>query len=215
MYLIDETYFIKNLVVPDSAPSLDIPNNEQSLEVYIDEYARQLLQKSLGHILFAELDGEVENGELKDTAPTKWKDLVNGKTYSYLGEDYEWKGLLFTEGAFKGSVLAYYVFLKWHEDQLSTMSSMGEVKGNAVNSTAVNSTAKHVKLWNKYMEMYQGLKPSSYTFSQKNGVDFHDYFNGNNGGYVSLLEFIGHHEDDYPDAAMTPEFEGFKNSLGL
>lgn len=214
MYLIDGTYFIKNLVVPNSNASLDIPNNEVSLEVYIDEFARQLLQKSLGHVLFTELDSHISNGVLGGNAPTKWNDLVNGKTYTHDGESYTWKGLLFIEGAFKGSILAHYVYLKWHEDQLSTMSSMGEIKGKAINSQSVNSTSKHVKLWNEYIEMYQGSKGNTYTFSRKNGIDFHDYYNGTGSGYVCLLDFLSHNESDYPDALMTLE-EGVKNTMGI
>ncbi|MGB0896887.1 MAG: hypothetical protein ACPGRW_06165 [Flavobacteriaceae bacterium] len=216
MYLIDSTYFIKDLIVPNKGVSLDIPNNEESLDQYIDKYARQLLQNALGSVLFDELDSNITNGILDPGADQKWKDLVNGKSYTLSGTAYKWKGLLFTEGAFKGSILAQYTYYHWHLDQLSRMSRMGEVKGSAVNAQAVNSTSKSVKVWNQYIEMYQGYQSQGYTFSYVNGVPFHDYFNTNNSSdYVCLLEFLIHNETDYPDAAIRVEKDGFKNSMGL
>ena len=216
MYLIDETYFRKDLVVPDSAPSLDIPCNEQSIEMYIDRYARQLLQNALGNVLFDELDSEIVNGSLKSSATQKWKDLVNGRSYTYNGQPYKWKGLLINEGAFKASILAQYTFIHWHIDQLSEMSSFGEVKGSSINSEMVNSTAKSVKVWNDFITMYQGnAQASNYSFSYRNGVPFHDYHSGNKSDYVCLLDYLTHNESDYPDASKLVEVEGYQNTMGL
>lgn len=216
MYLIDETYFIKDLAVPNSKPSLDIPDNEVAFEVYIDKYARLLLQNALGNVLFDDLNSDIENGSLKSDADQKWKDLVNGKSYEYNGKTFKWKGLLFTEGAFKGSVLAQYTYYHWHLDQISQMSGIGEVKGNAVNTTNVNSTRRSVKVWNEYIEMYQGgAAQDSYKFSYVNGIPFHDYFTQDVSDYVSLLTFLRHNETDYPNALMKIEKEGCKNTFGI
>lgn len=216
MYLIDYTYFIKDLVVPNSTPSLDIPNNDKSLEMYIDKYARLLLQNALGTILFDELDSNIENGSLKSNADQKWKNLVNGKSYTYNDKTYKWKGVMFTEGAFKGSVLAYYTYYHWHLEQISQMSDMGEVKGNAVNATNVNSTYRSVKVWNEYIEMYQGgAIQDAYKFTCVNGVPFHDYYTQNVSDYVSLLTFLSHNKTDYPNALMKVEKEGYENTFGL
>lgn len=216
MYLIDESYFIKDLNVPKSGASRDVPNNETSLEWYIDKYARQLLQNALGNVLFDELNSNITGGDLDAGADQKWKDLVNGKAYTFSGKNYKWKGLIYTEGTFKGSVLAQYTYYKWHLDQLSQMSGFGEVKGKAVNSQAVNATSKSVQLWNDYITMYQGSAcAESYKLSIVNGVPFYDYFTPNNSDYVSLIEYLAHHEYDYPDALMKIEEEGYQNTMGL
>lgn len=216
MYLIDETYFIKEISTPNKGVSVDVPNNELSLEWYIDKYARLLLQNALGNVLFDELDSDITNGTLDTDADQKWKDLVNGKSYTFSGKSYKWKGLIFTEGVFKGSILAHYTYYQWHLDQLSKMSGFGEVKGSAVNSQAVNSTSKSVKIWNEYITMYQGaVNTESCKVSVINGVPFYDYFITNNNDYVCLLEFLAHNETDYPEALMKVEAEGYENSIGL
>lgn len=216
MYLIDKAYFVRDLAVPNIQPSLDIPNNEVSFDWYIDRYARQLLQNALGNFLFDELDSQITDGALNSNADQKWKDLVNGKSYTKDNYDLKWKGLIYEEGAFKGSVLAYYTYYHWHLEQMSRMSAMGEVKGKAVNTTAVNSTATSVKIWNKYIMMYQGIcnerKPS---FSIVRGVPFTDYYYQRDSDYVSLLGFLADHEEDYPNALKLIEREGINNTFGL
>lgn len=218
MYLIDESYFIKDLQVPNKGVSLDVQGNDVSLEWYIDKYARQLLQNALGNVLFDDLNSDITNGALDAGADQKWKDLVNGKSYTYHGKTYKWKGLIFTEGAFKGSILAQYTYYHWHKDQLSRMSGMGETKGSAVNSQAVNSTSKSVKSWNDYISMYQGnvstTRPCSVSYA--NGIPFYDYYNASvDSDYVCLLDFLTHNETDYPDAQLRIEAEGYENTMGL
>ena len=216
MYLIDETYFIREINVPYKEPSLDVPTNELSLEWYIDKYARQLLQNALGNVLFDDLNSNITNGNLDTGAPQKWKDLVNGKSYTFSGTDYKWKGLIFTEGTFKGSVLAQYTYYQWHKAQLSQMSGIGEIKGSAANSQAVNSTSKSVEVWNNYITMYQGdVSQGDYTLGYVRGVAFYDYYSNNKSDYVCLFDFLSHHESDYPDALMKREAEGYQNTMGI
>lgn len=215
MYLIDESYFIKDLIIPTTG-GLDVQDTNNPFSGWIDKYARQLLQNALGHVLFDELDSQIVNGKLKNDADQKWKDLVTGVSYTFGGKSYKWKGLLFTEETFKGSVLALYTYYHWHIEQLSRMSGLGEVKGNAANATNVNSTSRSVKVWNEYIDMYQGnLDRQSYEFSYIRGIPFHDYFYHNESDYVSLLRFLAHNKLDYPNALRRIEQEGYKNSMGL
>lgn len=215
MYLIDTTYFSQDLQVPNAEESLDINNNDNSFDIYIDKYARLLLQKALGFELFEELNENITNGDIVGTAPLKWLNLVNGCSYTFSGKDYRWKGLRFTEGGFKGSVLAHYVYYYWHLDQLTTMSAFGEVKGSAVNSVTANSTNKSIKVWNEFLKMYQGVTTDiNLKVSLRNGVPFYDYFDGDNDDYVCLLTFLSHNNTDYPNAKLK-NVGGIKNSLGL
>tara|TARA_R110002153_G_scaffold236215_1_gene390338 strand:- start:235 stop:879 length:645 start_codon:yes stop_codon:yes gene_type:complete len=214
MYLIDETYLTRELSTPNTESGVDIDSSGNSITEYIDKYARLLLQNALGNVLFATLDGEIEDGNLKEEAPQKWKDLVDGTQYDYSGETYTWKGLRTIEGAFKESVLAYYVYYHYFLNNLSQVSSFGEVKASSVNSENVNPSAKLVATWNKYVKLYQGDRnrvEGNLTFVK--GVPFYDYYSGN-GGYVDLIQFLEHKESDYLDAAKKME-RGYLNLLGV
>lgn len=213
MYLIDETYFIQDITIP-TTDNLDVVGTDNTLSQFIDKYARLLLKNALGITLFNLFDESLENGELKEDADQKWKDLVNGKTYTDNGSTKVWKGLLFTEGVFKGSVLAHYTYYHWYLWQMSQISNFGEVKGSTVNAISVNETTKLVQIWNEFIQMYQGSSETKATYSVMNGVPFTDYFSANNNEDVSLLQFLIDNDTDYPDAFLKHE-EGLKNQLGL
>lgn len=214
MYLIDETYLTREMYTPNTESGVDIASTGNSVTEYIDKYSRLLLQRALGNVLFAQLDEQIESGILKSDAPQKWKDLVNGVTYTYSGDTYTWKGLLTKEGAFKESVLAYYVYYNYFLNNLSQVSSFGEVKASSVNSENVNPTAKSIAIWNKYVKLYQGDRTKidgTLTFERE--IPFYDYQSESN-GYVNLIKFLEHKETDYPNASKLLE-HGYINSLGI
>lgn len=213
MYIIDETYFIQNLTVP-TTDNLDVVGTDNTLSQFIDKYARLLLKNALGITLFNLFDQDLTDGSLKAGADQIWKDLVNGKTYTDNGVTKVWKGLKFTEGVFKGSVLAHYTYYHWYLWQMSQISNFGEVKGSTVNAINVNENTKLVQIWNEFTQMYQGNSETIGTYSIKNGVPFYDYFSVNNNEDVSLLQFLIDNDTDYPNALLKHE-EGFKNQLGL
>jgi hypothetical protein len=206
MYLINEANFTREISVPNLTSSQS--GNAERLNLYGDEKPRLLLQKALGNVLFAELNAEVENGVLKLTAPQKWKDLVNGKVY----DGKVWKGLNYSEGSFKVSLLAYYTYWYW----LNELDS-SNYQTQAKNADNINPTSNLVDVWNKFLEMYQGLNVYNLpTVSYRNGTTFVDYFNKQNSNYVSLLQFLAENPDDFPN----PQLYYFNaisnsNSLGL
>lgn len=213
MYLIDASYFIREIHVPNVNESNT--DSGVKLEYFIDEKVRLLLStKALGNVLFTEFNGYVANGVLSNTAPQKWKDLVNGKTYTKDGESYVWEGLLQTKGTFPKSLLAYYTYYYWLMDNVSLLGGVGEVRGEAKNAISVNSTQRLVKVWEDFVKMYQGENACyngvKYIY---NGVPITDYYNQNSGNYVSLLQYLYDNETDYPDATL--EMFEFKNQLGL
>ena len=219
MWLVNNEYFIKNLSVPASlkgSGGLDISSNEDPFEPYIDKYGRLLAQKALGNILFDQLDAAIDaNGNLNAGADQKWKDLVNGKSYTYNDKSYKWKGLIYTEGTFKGSVLAHFIFYNWRIEKLSRTSAMGQTTGEAVNQTQVDSTPSVVDIWNEFIEMYQGdIYASGGAVSYINGIPFIDYAS-NESDYVSLLTFLSHNEETYPDATKYIFKEGYQNTLSI
>lgn len=212
MYIIDETYFIKELRIPNTS-EIDVSGSDAPFVMWIDQYARLCLQDALGSDLFIDFDSDVTAGVLDAGAEQRWKNLVNGVDYTYQGKDYSWKGLIFTEGTFKGSVLAYFVYCHWLEYQLSQQTGLGESRGEAVNSMSANSTHRYVTTWNTFVKMYQGRTTATSTLTYVKGVPFYDYFGDNPTGYVSLIDFLKHNETDYPDAALK-EYN-YQNTFGL
>lgn len=214
MYLINETYLTREMYTPNTGGGVDISSADNKVAQYIDKYARLLLQNALGNVLFAELDVHILDGNLKDDAPQKWKDFINGVEYSYSGETYTFKGVLSTEGAFKESVLAYYCYYHYMKDNFTQTTSFGESVSSSVNSETVNGSSKLINIWNKYVDLYQGNRTKVQgTLSYKNGVPFYDYFNDNN-GYVNLIQYLEHRSDVYQNASLRLE-DGFLNSFGL
>ena len=75
-YIIDETYFVRKYLVPNSQELNTGANKE--LQGYIDSMARLCLKDALGNVLFKDFDSNVTKGNLSSSAPQKWLNLVNG-----------------------------------------------------------------------------------------------------------------------------------------
>lgn len=201
MYLIDDTYFQKELNVPN-VNEMD-SDTLTSLNISIDRYVRQFLQDALGYTLFTELDSYITDGVLDSGAPQKWLDLVNGKD--------QWKGLKFEEGTYKGSVLAKYVFYFWLKDAVSLLTGTGEKTITATDALAVNSIQRLTNVWNDFVVDNQGnyhLNKWSY------GYDYYylNYSPCNDVNYP-LVRFLSDNSEDYPDA--NKKVYEIKNQLGL
>jgi len=215
MYIIDQTYFIKEL----SIPNLNEMDSDtlSSLDVMVDDYVRLLLQNLLGYELFNDLDSNIENGVLKEDAAQKWVDLVNGVEYTKDSKTHFWNGLIYKRGLHNHSLLAKYVFYYWLKDSVSLLTGTGEKSITASNMIAVNSNQRMLNVWNSFVEDYQynyckTLAPSEY---YHNGVLIIDWLGNNQkeNQYVSLVKFISDHESDYPNAPKMLYNE--QNQLGL
>ena len=213
MYLIDASYFNRETAIPNVNELQG--NASTELTLFIDDKVRLLLQNVLGFELFTDLDSDITNGVLKTDAEQKWKNLVNGVTYTKEGKQYRWKGLLYTEGTFKSSLLADYVYYFWLENEVSNMTGVGEVVQVSKNAVSVNSTQRLIKTWNRFVnavnggEIY-GRRGVSYLH---NGVLVTDWMNGVSSNYVDLFTFLKENQTDYPNAPFTC-FE-YKNQFGL
>ena len=219
MYLIDETYFRRELQVPGTQEIRSEVISE--LEMFIDEKAREILKRSLGNVLFADFDQYVDaDGTLNSSAPQKWQNLVNGSTYTFAGTEYAWQGLTFTEGAYKVSLLAYYTFYHWLRNHTTSVGTIGEYRGEAKNVRQVSSSYRASRVYNKFVRMYQGR----YRYQRYYGDAFGYYNNASpttiisteqglriigyyglddlRDGFVSLITFLLQNDDDYPDAAL-------------
>lgn len=157
--IIDTTYFQKQpLFVPNTrlVPSLgdNVPSNISELESAIENLEYQLLLSCLGIEQYTELKEQFEtNGDLKPDALEKWKSLVNGKG---LENGRYWKGLRYTVGTNKNSLIANYVFYNFLLNDEYPYSTTGLQRPNSENSTDVNGVSKLVREWNKFVFYYQG-----------------------------------------------------------
>lgn len=212
-YLIDETYFQRELFVPN-ADDQD-RGAYKELQEFIDEKSRLCLKEALGYVLFKELDSYIDDGNLEGSAPSIWGNLVNGVEYTVNGNTYKWEGLISTEGAFKRSLLANYTYYYWLYYNQSTMSGVGEVVLNAKNAINVNSTQRLVSTWNTFLQMYQGNKTQSgYNKYYHKGIKVIDYIGGGtDDNYVHLIKFLSDNNEYYPNAAL--KLHKPKNQLGL
>jgi len=209
MYITDKDYFIKSIYVPN----VEEHNSEASveLEASIDRYSRQFLKLTLNNVLFSDLDSYITDGVLQLGAPQKWLNLVNGCDYLIGSDTYTWKGLIQTEGLFKESILADYVYLNHYQTEANTMT--GQVILEAKNGMHISPTAHLVTIWNEFVDKYQGStcnQPKQYFH---NGILFTDYYGNRASGYVSYLQFLTDNKEDYPDFAA-PQL-AYKNSFGL
>lgn len=212
MYLIDETYFIKELSVPN-INEMD-SDNLTILKQYTDQYSRQLLQNALGYVLFNDLDSYIDNGVLDVLAPQKWLDLVNGVEYTKDGKQYKWRGLKYTEGLHKSSILAKYCFYHWLKDNVTTITGTGEKSIKSVNADSVNSNQRLVNVWNDFVSEYQGSNTRFPTVWYKGATKVIDWFgSGESLGFVSLIQFLTDNETNYPYATLITY--SLQNQFGL
>ena len=157
--IITRSYFKGIIHIPnseDTAPNSNLLGNGTELDLFIEEFERDILIKCFGYPLYYafvnELDATKPNG-LKDTADAKWNDLLNGKDYTLNGISVKWMGLKFKEGQLDRSLIAYYVFCEFLNKDLVTYSGLGVVKERGKNSTPVTSDPLYVSSFRKFYEL--------------------------------------------------------------
>lgn len=212
MYIIDQTYFTREL----SIPNINEVQTEafETLEYFVDEYVRQLLRDALGIEIFNILDTYVIDGAFDSTgAPQYIIDLVEGKEYVKSGVTYKWSGLISTQGVFKKSLLANYVYYQWLKNSFTTQSGVGEVTLNPQNANLVNPTQKLVTAWNSFVIMYQNqncVYPNVYYKGHTQVIDWLGY---NVNTEVSLIEYLNDNDSDFSTATL--RVYEYQNQLGI
>ena len=203
MYLIDETYFNKSIAIPNLNELGDALND---LESYIDEYVPLLLRECLGLELYSDFEAN-QNA-------TKWSNLLNGVEYVKDGITYKWLGLLQTNGISKKSLLSNFVFYHWLTDKVSEVSQVGSKVTTIENTNSVSSINRLVKVWNEFINEYQGTCTHFPDIYYKGGIQVVDWFGTTQqSNFVSLIQFLIDNETDYPNATL--KRYQFKNTLGL
>lgn len=194
-YIIDETYFIRELKVP-TTKGIDVSDTANPFSNWIDTEARRMLEAALGFTLFIDFDSNVTAG-VYVPGVTKWDNLVTGVTYTFEGETYRFQGLTFLDGTVKRSMMAYYVWSIWFTFFVEQVTGMGPRVGAAANSFVSTGAAMQAKNWNSFENLYNG---DVSFFQVISGISFDSTIQ--NTRFVSLLKFLLHNETDYPDPAL-------------
>ena len=202
MCLIDKTYFRNKLQVS----GLYDGNNgiETKLDDYISIYVIDFLQKLLG-VDFEELNTNIVSGVLEPTAPQRWLDLINGKTYTKDGKDYIWKGLLYQNGSVKLSILANVVYCNLIHD---LVTGNGQISVDVKSSRMLLPRKNYIEVWNEIANQFNQSVDLQPKISFINGVKFTDYHGGlSDNGYRTLTDFLIDFEEDYPNVNICLGYE--------
>lgn len=109
MPLIDKTYFVGEINIPDTGS----PAVEERLNFFIAKYEPEFLKISLGYSLY----GAYVNGiAVLPTPDVIWTDLRDGKEYIVGETTYKYRGL--RDATAKLSPIANYVYYWWRRDDV-------------------------------------------------------------------------------------------------
>lgn len=189
--ILTRSYFKADIHIPnaqDTAPNSSLLGNGSKLDLFIEDYEREVLTKCLGFDLYNEFYTQFENNELKPTAHQKWKDLLNGKTYELNGRTVKFKGLIFKQGNLERSLIAYYIFYQFLKDDIESYTGTGIKQEKSKNAIAVSPIPKAVKSWRKFFELAVGQHFNPTIMYRNSGVGI-DWLQGNT-GERSLYQFI-------------------------
>lgn len=194
--IIDTSYFqSKEVFIPNAIaqPSIgsNTPTSIVQLQQEIDQREYDMLLLFLGQEQTDELFDQFEaDGSWKTTALEKWKNLVDGVD--------DWRGLRYTVGTKKMSIIAFYTFFYYLKSDFSTYSTTGVNVAKSENALSQLPNEKQVSTWNTFVTMAQGdnFTSRNYNFSSNwNGVMLR--WTGNNGNTVSLYDFMTKNSDVY------------------
>lgn len=209
MYLIDKTYFRNKLEIQ----GINDSNNgvATKLDDYIDLYVIDFLQSLFGVTDFEELNTNIVRGDLKTTAPQRWLDLVNGKTYTKDGLTKKWNGLIYKVGSVNKSILANVVFCKLFAD-LETNNGRFSIDVKSSIKNLPKST--YLEVWNEIAVNFLSNQDYLPTITYKNGIKFCDWFGQNNNNFVSLAQYLYDFETDFESLDLCLGYD-LKNSFDI
>ncbi len=159
--LIDKTFFIGNINIPNTDKQATI----EKLEWFINRYEPELLQNVLGYELYQEF----KTGIAGEDPAQKWKDLRDGAEYTGLnGRLAKWRGLLEIvvpasgEGedaiaAQKQSIIANYIYYFFLRSTVSQTSGAGENVAKVENGIAISPEGKMTVAWNEMVNWINEL----------------------------------------------------------
>lgn len=161
MALIDKTYFVFDINIPDS--------DYNNLDAYITRYEKEIVYKLFGY----------ELGELvlayNASSEQRIKDIVEGKEYTLSdGTKIKWNGLANDD---KISLIAYYVYYWYQKNNSTTLQGIGNVKLKGENSDNARAGIKISTAWSRLKMLYGDYCQSEYIPSAYNFlINFEDIY---------------------------------------
>lgn len=218
--LIDETFFNGLMNIPNIAEPE--PNNRSAniLSELIDISEEEVLSLAFGREMWDDFKQNWETDEF-------YQKIVNGDTYQKDGKTHYWKGLIYGEYSNR-SLLADYVYCRYHTHNVTQQTEFGQVAADTKIGQKASSTPKITKAWNSFLTQFQGgrfnggdgLTPEGnpyWIIARRLGNGYGvSYYNGSQGGEVSLLQYLSDNKENFP---LLHESRGFglefKNSFGI
>ncbi|WP_438423132.1 hypothetical protein [Aquimarina macrocephali] len=206
--IINGSYFVGELYLSQVSESASVVvNNKLKNTYFIDEYEREILEKGLGYKMCKDLYLHIDNqGSIKTTSvDSVWDDLLNGKEYQKDGKTFYWPGLVEKVGLLHKSMMAYYIYFMYLNDDTRKNTTSGTVSGSK-KSEKVSVSPSTTDAWRKMVKWYGGSKRNtSPVITYHNGAIFEDYCGDNdNTGRVSMYQYLSDHKESYPDWQFTP-----------
>jgi hypothetical protein len=210
--IINAQYFqTKELYIPNSVaqPSIGsvLPSATAQLNEEIESIEQSLLLDILGYEQLQELMAQFdEDGNWVEDPIQKWVDLVDGVD--------DWKGLRYTIGTKKISLIAYYVFFYYLGTDFQTYSTTGMQIPRAENSLYNNPSVKQTTVWNKFIRMYIGDVRYGLPVLENNwNGEFLNFSGKVIGNEVSLYDYLMKNRDLYDTTYFT--VKSHINYMGL
>ena len=143
--LIDRTYFVGELNIPNTAQAAI----SSQVDLFIEKYEEKFLRDVLGYTL----NKAFQVGLQQPVIDSKWTDLAYGVEYTALGGKVTyWRGLIDAISgnvSFDVSPIANYVYYWYQRNNHTQTATTGENKAVNENSTTASPSLKLVRAWNE------------------------------------------------------------------
>ena len=162
--LIDTSYFFGDIQVGQ----LSEQSVQDTLILFIKQYEPRILEGLLGYATY---------NKLSESDP-KWTALKTGTEYTDTnGATRKWQGLY--DSTTKISLIAYYVYCQYMENQLTETGGAGEGKILLQNAVVVSAGRKIRKAWNLMVSQNVAL----YDFLMAKKDDYPEWYEWQTGTY--------------------------------
>jgi len=187
--LIDATYFKGEILLTNKTDLATVYDD------YITKYEKEILISLLGYKLYSLM--------ITNQSSEPYKSLIEGAefelTFDGITQTIKWEGL---KNSIKESLIAYYVYYRYQEEQFLMPGAIGTVKPIAEAAEVISPYSKMVSAWNKMLQLY-GYYPGvwfKYTHAkivQPDGTLIYD-------DYPSAYNYLCANITDFPDWIFTP-----------
>lgn len=205
MPITDLTYYKADISIPHAQTSVsDTATGERiRLNIYISQYEREALIKTLGYTLYNEFSDQFDVSAnnvwtLKGAADAKWGELLNGKEYTVNSNTVFYRGMVFTEpystanatgDDLNRSFMAYYIYYNYLNDDMEDYGGTGITELQAKNATRISPIPKSIRSWRRFYELVVGTFNQPALLQNRTGMIGLDWF-GTNDTERSLYQFI-------------------------